>query len=143
MTNENSPAKWFYVVAAIALVWNLLGVAAFVMHLTITPEMIAQMPAEQAQLYASNPWWFKAAFGCAVLGGALGCVMLLMKKRLALTCFVISLVGLVVQNYHAFFVVDSFAVFGPGGIIMPIMVVLIAIYLIYLAKSSTQKGWLS
>ena len=43
----------------------------------------------------------------------------------------------------AIFMSKSFEVFGPGGMIMPIMVIVIAAYLVYLARQAKDKGWLS
>ena len=40
----NTPKNWFKPVVWAALVWNLLGVIAFAMHMMMTPEMIGKLP---------------------------------------------------------------------------------------------------
>ena len=77
------PPKWFWIVASIAFVWNLMGVAAYLMQVTMSDETLAALPAEQQALYASTPAWATGAFALAVFGGALGCLFLLLRKSWA------------------------------------------------------------
>ena len=88
------------------------------------------------------PLWVNIAFGCAVTGGVLGCVALAFKKVIALPILIISLLGILVQIYYSFITVDAFDVYGPGGTIMPMMVLIIALYLVWLANSAKAKGWI-
>jgi uncharacterized membrane protein len=141
-TKSISP-KWFMIVSAILLIWNLLGVMAYVMQVTMSPETLAALPEAQRQLYETTPAWATAAFAIAVNGGALGCALLLLKRNLAGLFLQLSLAGVVVQMFHAFFMSKSFEVFGPGGLIMPIMVIVIAICLVILAAKAKAKRWTS
>jgi hypothetical protein len=54
-----------------------------------------------------------------------------------------TLVGILVQLYHSFFICNSFEVFGPGGLIMPVMVVIIGVLLIWLSRKATSQNWLN
>lgn len=144
MSGETIKAPtWFTVVAAVMLVWNLLGVMAYIAQVTMTPAALAVLPEAQRQLYETIPEWATAAFAIAVNGGALGCVLLLLKKNLAALFLQLSLAGVIVQMYHSFFMSRSFEVFGPGGMIMPVMVLIIAIYLVTLAAKARARRWLS
>ncbi|TQV88503.1 hypothetical protein [Aliikangiella coralliicola] len=134
---------WFWVVSGLALVWNLLGVMAFVGQMMMTPEMMAELPQAEQELYAATPAWANIAFGFAVWGGALGAVALLMKKSWATPLFIISLTAVLVQMYYAFFISKSFEVFGPGRMIMPVMVIVIAIALVWLSNKAKSDGWIS
>jgi len=141
-TNNSSP-KWFMIVSAILLIWNLLGVMAYIMQVTMSPEALAALPEAQRQLYETTPAWATAAFAIAVNGGALGCALLLLKRNLAGIFLQLSLAGVLVQMFHSFFMSKSFEVFGPGGLIMPIMVIVISIYLVVLAAKARAKRWTS
>ena len=143
MTSKSTIPKWFSVVAWVAFVWNLMGVAAFVAHLMMTPEMIAALPVEEQSLYQNIPMWLNIAFGCAVIGGALGSLLLALKKSVSLYILIVSLIGVLIQMYHSFFIVDSIAVYGPGSAVMPSMVILIAIALVWLANDAKSKAWTS
>ena len=140
--NSKAP-KWFMIVAAVLLVWNLLGVMAYIMQVMMSPETLAALPEEQRQLYENTPAWATAAFAVAVNFGALGCVLLLLRKNLAGLFLQLSLTGVLVQMFHSFFMSNSFEVFGPGGMIMPVMVIVIAIYLVWLAARARSRGWSS
>lgn len=135
--------RWFTVVAALALVWNLLGVMAYIMQVTMSPEALAALPQEQQQLYENTPTWATAAFAIAVNGGALGCVLLLLRKNLAGIFLSLSLAGVLVQMFHAFFMTNSIEVLGPAGLVMPIMVLIFAIYLVFLAVKAKTNLWSS
>ena len=135
--------KWFMIVAAILLVWNLLGVMAYIMQVMMSPETLAALPQEQRQLYENTPAWATAAFAVAVNFGALGCVLLLLRKNLAGLFLQLSLAGVLVQMFHAFFLSKSFEVFGPGELVMPVMVIVIAIYLVLLAAKAKTNRWTS
>jgi hypothetical protein len=140
--NSKAP-KWFMIVAAVLLVWNLLGVMAYIMQVMMSPETLAALPEEQRQLYENTPVWATAAFAVAVNFGALGCVLLLLSKNLAGLFLQLSLAGVLVQMFHSFFMSKSFEVFGPGGLVMPVMVIVIAIYLVVLAVKANTKRWTS
>ena len=141
-TTQNAP-KWFTVVAVLALVWNLLGVMAYIMQVTMGPEALAALPPEQRQIMENTPAWAIAAFAVAVNGGALGCVLLLLKKNLAGIFLSLSLAGVLVQMFHSFFMSNAFEVYGPGGLVMPVMVLVIAIYLVSLATKARTNRWTS
>ena len=143
MSETIKAPTWFTVVAAIMLVWNLLGVMAYIAQVTMTPEAMASLPEAQRQLYENTPTWATAAFAIAVNGGALGCLLLLLKKNLAAIFLQLSLAGLLVQMYHSFFMSRSFEVFGPGAMVMPIMVIVIAVYLVTLAAKAKARRWTS
>lgn len=140
---DSKAPKWFMIVAAVLLVWNLLGVMAYIMQVMMSPETLAALPEEQRQLYEDTPAWATAAFAVAVNFGALGCVLLLLRKNLAGLFLQLSLTGVLVQMFHSFFMSKSFEVFGPGGLVMPVMVIVIAIYLVVLAANANTKRWTS
>ena len=56
---------------------------------------------------------------------------------------ILSLLGIITQMVHAFFMSNSFEVFGPGGAIMPVMVMLVAIYLVWFSMKARENGWIS
>lgn len=141
-STTNKPPVWFWVVSSIALVWNLMGVMAYVSQVTMSPEALQALPETERALYEGLPAWATGAFALAVWGGALGSALLLLRRKLATPILIISLGGVLVQMYHSFFISNSIEVYGPGGMIMPIMVILIAILLILLSRKATSNGWM-
>ena len=74
------PSTLFWIIAIIALLWNLSGVAAFAGDILMTEEALATLTEAQQELYKSTPVWLKFVYGVAVFSGTLGCILLLMKK---------------------------------------------------------------
>ena len=135
--------RWFTTIVWVAFVWNLLGVMAFVMQMNMTPEVIAALPEKEQLMYQNIPLWATIAFGFAVSAGAIGSLCLALKKSLALLILIVSLIGVMVQMYHVFFILDSIAVYGPESAVMPGMVIIIAIGLVVLANKAKTNGWMS
>jgi len=138
---KSKTPTWFLVVVVILLVWNLLGVMAYVTQVSMGPEALAALPDAQRQLYENTPAWATAAFAVAVNFGALGCLLLLLRTNLAGLFLQLSLVGVLVQMFHSFFMTNAFEVSGPGGLVMPVMVLVIAIYLVTLAAKAKMHRW--
>lgn len=141
MTNEQAPG-WFKPVSIVALIWNLIGVLAFVMTLMVTPEMIAELPEAEQALF-DVPAWATIAFAIAVFAGVIGCVLLLMRKAIAFEVLVLSIIGVIVQNIHGFLLTDTLAVHGPSSLGMPVTVFIIGVGLIMMSNKGKKEGWLS
>ena len=135
-------AKSFWIIGALALVWNLIGVVAYIMQMTMTDEALLALPEAERTLYQHVPAWATAAFALAVNGGALGCLLLLMRRAWAFAVLVVSLVAILVQMYHSLFMVKSIEVYGPGGVIMPVMVIGVGVFLVWYANKARDRGWI-
>jgi len=133
---------WFKVVAIVAFIWNLLGVAAYLIQVTMSEEAMAALPPEQAEVMMNTPAWATAGYALAVWFGALGTLMLILKRKLATPILVVSLIGIVIQQYHSFFVIDAVEIYGATAAIFPMIVLIVGLYLPWLSRSATAKGWL-
>ena len=134
---------WFWIVAVLALSWNLFGVAMFYMQLTMTPEQLAQLPEAQRSIHESLPDWLWAVDGVAVVAGTLGSLLLLLRKRLALPLFWLSLVAVVVLFAWCLFPAGMLEVLGPAqSLPMPILVTVVALLLVWFARRSIARGWI-
>ena len=139
--SENTANRWIKPVLITALLWNILGVFAFIMQLLLTPEMVSKLPQEQQLAYNNQPLWAFLAFAIAVFGGALGCLLLLFKKSLATLILIISLAAVLAQQYYNFLIINSISLFGISAIFMPIAVTIIAIALVYLSFHLKQQHY--
>lgn len=139
----NRPPRWFTATAALALLWNLAGLAAAVADLQLSAADIAAMPPEQQALYAARPAWSVLATVIAVVGGTLGCVGLLLRKRWALWALYVSLAGVVVQDLGIFVVVGPSAVPGVVPFVLQGVVFIVAVALVLLARRAATRAWLT
>jgi len=131
--------KWYWGVSTTGLLWNLLGVAAFVVQLTMD---LSTLPDAQREFYESVPGWATAAFAVAVFGGVLGCVALLLRKSWASIMLAVCVIGIIVQAGHSIILGNGIEVFGPQGLAMPLITLGIAIALVLFARFAGRKGWL-
>ena len=107
------------------------------------PEVLEAMSEAERNLHLSTPSWVTAAFAIAVWFGLLGSILLLLRKAMAHPILVISLVGIVVQQFWIFFISDSLEVYGAEQSIMPIVVLLFAIYLIIFTRKAKASNWIN
>jgi hypothetical protein len=135
--------KWFKPVGIAALLWNLLGCFAYLSDVTLTPEDVAKMTAAQQALYASRPAWAISATAFAVWGGAVGCVGLILRKRWSRPLFLVSLVGVIVQDVALFGLSTAAAQAGPAAFALQGLVLVIAVALVMLGRKADAQGWLS
>ena len=140
---NNKPPRSFYIISIAALVWNLIGLMQYVMRVTMTEAAIAVLPAGQQIFINETPAWALSAFAIATNAGALGCILLLMRKAWAYPVFIVSLLAVLVQNFHGFVLADGVAAFGGGGVVLDILIVAIGAYLIWYSNSVKDKGWIS
>ncbi|MFT5137905.1 MAG: hypothetical protein ACI9LY_003432 [Arenicella sp.] len=133
---------WFWAIGVLALLWNAFGIMAFLADINQTPETLAAMSEAHRNLYESRPSWALLGYATAVFGGLLGCVALLIRRKFAAVLFIISLLGLTVQNYYSFGVAKVQDLYPASASILAAMVVVIAILLIWFARSATAKNWL-
>lgn len=136
----NNPPKWFVPVAVVALLWNLIGLAAIAMDAMADPAALT--PAQQA-LVASTPLWAKIGSWVGVGAGALGSLGLVLRKGWAVMLLTISFAGVIVQDVWLFLLADVGSAYGSAPLVMQGIVLLIAIGLVSLARSARAKGWLN
>ncbi len=132
----------FWILSGLFLVWNLMGVMAFLMQVTMSDEALAVLPEAQRDLYLGTPAWANAAFAVAVFGGTLGCIFLLLRKSWAVPVLILSLAGVAVQMFHAFFLSPALEVLGAGGLVMPVLVTAGALFLIWYARRARSRNWI-
>ena len=140
--NKKPVPRWFTITAVVAIIWNLLGVSAFIMQVLMTPEMLAQLPDAERELYESMPAWVLGAFAVAVFGGVLGSLGLALRKVWSLLFLWLSLFAVLAQNAYSFLMSNVLDVYGPQAAVMPALVILIAILLVIIARNANTRHWL-
>lgn len=142
-TNLKKPPIWFWVVSVLALLWNLLGVGAYLNDAFMSVEDLGKLTQDHRLLYESKPAWVTGAYAIAVWGGAIGCIALLMRKKWARTLLLISLMGILAQKVYQFFMSNTYEVLGSTAMFLPILVILIGISLVWFAKRAEKNGYMS
>ena len=131
----------FWAIGAIALLWNVMGIMNLLWQMN--SENLAAMPELHRAIAESRPSWATAAFALAVFGGAVGCLLLLLRKRAASSVLIASFVGMIVHMFSYFGITNSAVSFGPSDIILiVVMPIAVAAFLIWYAKLAASKGWI-
>ncbi len=143
MTTTTKPNIAFWIIGVIALLWNLSGAYLWFSHsFLMTEEMMAALPPEEVELMNAAPTWNTIVYGIATIGAVIASVLLLMRKKLAVPLFGISLITVLVIQFYWVFSMDSVGKMA-GSLIMPVFVIAIAIFEYFYSKGATQKGWIA
>ncbi len=141
MNNETvGDVHWsFWLIGAVALIWNVVGVINFFAQMN--PDVLAAYRESERAIVEGRPAWATGAFAIAVFGGALGCVLLLLRKSAAYYLFIGSLLGVIVTMTHTLGIGIDFGLGEILGIIL--MPLVVAVFLIWYSKQAESKGWIS
>jgi peptidoglycan/LPS O-acetylase OafA/YrhL len=142
MTNSTKkPIITFWIISILAFLWNLMGVMEYLNTAYMTEDALALLPKNEQDFYTNTPAWVTAAFAIAVFAGALGCLALLLRKKLAVSLLLLSMIAVFVQFGYIFFI-QNYMNFEGTNIIMPIMIIVIAIFLVWYAKKAEKNSWI-
>ena len=142
MNNRQKPNAFFWIIGILALLWNIMGVVAYLGQAYMTDEVLNKLPEADQEWYNNVPAWVTAAFAIAVFAGFIACIGLLLRKKWAVSLFVLSFIGVLVQQIYNFFIQDFVELTGQR-LYMPIIIVIIAGFLMWYSKGLKEKGILS
>jgi hypothetical protein len=133
---------WYWVIAAVALLWNLIGCTFFAIELFVQEAMMKSMTEAQKEWTRSIPTWIYFVYGVAVSTGVAGSIGLFLRKSWTITLFAICLAAVVVQMVYTMIIGGGLRANGPSGLVMPSMVIGIATALLWFSYYSRTRGWL-
>jgi hypothetical protein len=141
---DGKPPTLFWVIAGILLLWNFTGLMFYYGQVTMTPEMLAEnfSTAERAFM-EQTPVWATAAYATAVTAGVIGAVLMLLRKALALPAFIVSFIGVLIQDFDAFILSDAIGVWGTSALTLPAVVIVVCIFEIWYTRTARAKAWLT
>lgn len=139
MTNKltNKPPIWFWIISAIALIWNAMGVDHYIGQAYKTERWRSGFTDAQFEIISNFPTWLTAAFAIAVFAGALGSLGLLLRKKWAHWLLVLSLIAVIFQM--GYILIRGHA----DNIGMTISIIVFALFLVWFSKKSLSKNWIS
>lgn len=143
--NSNKPNALFWVIGILGLLWNGMGVNAYLQQAYQTDsfkEMYAETP-QILEIVNNLPSWYTAIFAVAVFGSTLACIFLLLRKNLAKPMFFLSLITVIIQTGYNLFMNEGKEFYDTFQYSMLIMIPLISTFLYVYSKKASEKGWLS
>ncbi|WP_299113392.1 hypothetical protein [uncultured Winogradskyella sp.] len=143
MTNSlNKPPIWFWIVSVLALVWNSLGVHGYVSQAYKTKAFTDAYTTEQIEVMTNLPTWYTALFAIAVFAGAIGCLLLLFRKKIAKLLLTLSFLAATIQMVYFLFIADLNGVDFSANKIMAYIIIVFAAFLVWFAKNAITKNWI-
>ena len=133
---------WFWVIAVVALLWNIMGCVILMSEVFAQEAMMESMTEEQKEWSRSTPSWIYFVFAISVSAGVAGSICLLMRKRLSVLLFTISFVAVLIQMVYTMLIAGGLQVMGPSGAVMPSVVIMLSIAWLLFSLYVKGKGWL-
>lgn len=134
----------FWAITIVALVWNAMGAMNYIWQMQMDAETLGALPQTHQAIIDGRPAWATGGFAIGVFGGALGCLLLLFRKSLAVYVFIASLLGMFLTMTHTIGVAASTIAFSPMEIfVMIVLPVLVAVFLIWYSKHAKRLGWIT
>lgn len=136
------PTSAFWIISVLALLWNIMGVAAYLGQTYMTDEVLKALSEGEQAYYNNVPAWVTGAFAIAVFAGVFGCVGLLTRKKWTVILFVISIIAVIAQSTYNLYI-QKFMEVPLQHMIWSLVVILIAIFLVWFSRNAAKKNWLS
>ena len=133
---------WYWVIAVVALLWNLLGCLFFAVEMFALEAAMQGWTEPQKEWARSIPGWIYGVYGLAVTTGVAGSIGLLLRKRWTITLFRVCLAAVIVQMGYTMLVLGGFRVMGPSDAAMPVLVIAIAAGLLWFSWFARGRGWI-
>lgn len=129
------------VIGIILLLWNLMGIFAFVMQYSMDLDVLAQTDPLTARVFATMPGWLWVVYAIAVGAGTIGAILLLARKALAVALFLLSLLCVLVQFGYTFLGTDLIAIKGfLVATAFPAFIILMAVVQLLYARHLIGKS---
>jgi hypothetical protein len=138
----SSKTPWHvWLVGVVSLLWNLVGATDFTMTLTRNKAYMSAFTPAQLDYYFHLPVWVVVVWGIAVWGGALGSILILLRRRQARNFLAVSVVGMVLTDINSFALSDGFKVMGGApAVVFAAVILVIGILLLLYARSMGKRG---
>jgi hypothetical protein len=124
--------------------WSSIGVISFMLTQMNVEAVMSQFPPQQRAYFESFPLWAIAFWAIGVFGGVIGCLLLLLKSRLAFPVLLASAIGATVSNLGGLFLLGGMEVMREtGGVGFSAVPIVFGAFMAYYALAMKKKGVLS
>lgn len=130
-----------WLIGIIGGLWSSIGVLSFILTQMNVEAVMSRFPPQQREYFASFPLWAVAFWAIGVFGGVIGCLLLLLKNRLAFHALLASAIGAIVSNLGGLFLLDGMRVMaGTNALGFAMFPIVFAAFLAYYARAMSMKG---
>ena len=130
-----------WVIGIVGGLWSSIGVISFVLTQMNVEAVMSRFPSQQREYFESFPFWAVAFWAIGVFGGAIGCLLLLLQKRLAFPVLLASVIGAIVSSLGGLLFLGGMKVMAEtGGSGFTVFPVIFAAFLSYYARAMSKRG---
>lgn len=129
-----------WLVGILGALWSAGGCFDYVMTATQNEAYFENLPEDIQEFYWSLPGWYMALFALAVWGGLLGCILLLLRMKLAAPVFLISLVATILSFIWTLFIAEGGPEMGGGQWAFTIAILVVSIFLVGYSYRMKKAG---
>ena len=132
----DKPILSYWTISALGLFWNIMGCLNYISQTASVS--LAHLPEEYQTVISARPVWAMAAFAISVFAGAVGCILLLLRRRVGVQLLGLSLVGSLLSLACMLIALGfSGSVLLSTGVSVVMSCILMAV-----ALAARTRGWL-
>ncbi len=137
------PNALFWILGIVFLLWNLMGCGIYLMDVIMSDAAYADAYGEKmAAARDFYPVWATAAYAIAVWGGLVAAILFLLRKRLSVTLFILSLLAALICFIPSFSSEILRDAGGPTFWVMPLVVVVLGVVEVLFSRKQAAAGLL-
>jgi hypothetical protein len=130
-----------WLIGIIGGLWSSIGVVSFMLTQMNVEAVMSRFPLQQREYFESFPLWAVTFWAIGVFGGVIGCLLLLLKNRLAFPVLLASVFGAIVTNLGGLFLLGGMEVMvETGGLGFTVFPIFVAAFLAYYARAMGKRG---
>ena len=130
-----------WLVGIIGGLWSVMGVVSFISTQMNVEAMMSGFPPQQRAYFLSFPLWTDGFWAISVFAGLIGCVLLLLRKRLAAPFLFASLIGATVYSLGGLFLLGGMDVMREtGGLGLSFVPIVVGAILALYARAMSKNG---
>ncbi len=131
-----------WLVGVIALLFNAIGAFDYVMSMTQGASYMASAGMTPAQIahYQEMPIWMKGVWTVGVWGAMLGSVLILLRKKLAVPAFAVSLAAFLVSLVYTYVLTDGGEIMGGQMAITSVVITALLLFFMWYSWLMTKRS---
>jgi hypothetical protein len=143
MTDTTVKVPWHtWLIGVFALLFNSIGVFDFMMSMVQGAEYLASAGMTPAQIahYQAMPPWMTVVWAVGVFGAFLASILLLLRKKLALPVFSVSLAAFLVSLLYTYVLTNGGAVMDRQMAITSAVIAGLLVFFSWYSRLMTARG---
>jgi hypothetical protein len=129
-----------WLIGIIGGLWSSMGVVSFILTQMNVEAVMSRFPPEQREYFQSFPSWAVAFWAIGVFGSVIGCLLLLLKNRLAFHVLLASVIGATVSSLGGLLLLGGMEVMGTNEVALTVIPIVFSAVLAYYARTMSKKG---